>query len=102
MKIFFYMSRWVFFHQANFLLTGIFQTLGAQWLYYQGAAHKTTFLTVAALYLGMSFVYILIPRGVNQQEPEVPHRWIMLVGLLDFLGNVCVTAGLFLVGSGVN
>ena len=55
-----------------FLATGVFQTLGAQWLYYQGAADKSSFLTIAANYLGMALVYFISEgkRNVKRKRSD--------------------------------
>ncbi|RHZ46269.1 hypothetical protein Glove_627g35 [Diversispora epigaea] len=47
-------------HQTLFLLTGFYQTLAAQYLYYQGAATGTSLLTNTAQYVGMASVGLLL------------------------------------------
>ncbi|KAF9970829.1 hypothetical protein BGZ73_006388 [Actinomortierella ambigua] len=54
-------SRWnTFGHQFSFLITGIFSTIGVQWLYYQGAASSTSMLTVFLNYVGMMSVGLVL------------------------------------------
>ncbi|KAJ2958699.1 hypothetical protein NQZ79_g5731 [Umbelopsis isabellina] len=48
-------------HQVFFLLSGLCQTLGAQWLFYQGAATGSSYLTQFAQYFGMIWVGLLLP-----------------------------------------
>ncbi|ORX97917.1 hypothetical protein K493DRAFT_406759 [Basidiobolus meristosporus CBS 931.73] len=90
--------------EALFLFTGVFQTLSTQWLFYQGAADKLSFLTIGANYVGMTLVNYLIPRQeearpvTNSRFPWLP---VVTVALFDFGGNVFAAAGLFLVGSGI-
>lgn len=94
------------FWEAIFLSTGVFQTIGCQWLYYQGAAHSFSFLTVAATYFGMMLVYFL-PTETEKKNYEAltlkpfPTKAIFVISLFDFVGNLCTTVGLFLIGSGV-
>ncbi|CAG8755445.1 5929_t:CDS:2, partial [Acaulospora morrowiae] len=50
------------FHQALFLFTGFYQSIAAQYLYYQGAATGTSLLTNTAQYVGMASVgFLLLP-----------------------------------------
>jgi hypothetical protein len=96
--------------ESVFLVTGIVQTIGAQWLYYQGAAHSFSFLTVTAAYLGMMMVYFAdAPLNRNASSTKYnllsaesfPYIPVIFVSLMDFVANVCVTIGMFLIGSGV-
>ncbi len=91
-----------------FLFTGIFQTIGSQWLYYQGAADGFSLLTLACAYFGMTLVYFYIPKNPIRYDPvelkpreSIEFRKVALISSIDFLGNLLTTLGLFLVGSGV-
>ncbi|KAG2176518.1 hypothetical protein INT44_007181 [Umbelopsis vinacea] len=48
-------------HQVFFLLSGLCQTLGAQWLFYSGAATGSSYFTQVAQYFGMIWVGLLLP-----------------------------------------
>ncbi|CAO3687998.1 unnamed protein product [Umbelopsis vinacea] len=48
-------------HQMFFLLSGLCQTLGAQWLFYSGAATGSSYFTQFAQYFGMIWVGLLLP-----------------------------------------
>lgn len=107
------------FWELIFLVTGIFQTIGSQWLYYQGAAHNFSFFTVAASYLGMAAVYFFptitssapstrrLSKNKLKYDPLVeskdkfPYLTVLSISLMDFIGNLFVTMGLFIIGSGV-
>ncbi|KAK9763599.1 hypothetical protein K7432_009573 [Basidiobolus ranarum] len=94
----------VLLHQTIFLLTGVFQTLSTQWLFYQGAADKLSFLTIGANYIGMVLVNYIVPRQEKSRPvTNSPFPWlsVLWVAFFDFFANVFATAGLFLVGSGV-
>ncbi|RUS33912.1 hypothetical protein BC938DRAFT_483289 [Jimgerdemannia flammicorona] len=52
---------YIFAHQFFYILTGLFQTLGAQWLYYQGAASGKAFTTSTAQYFGMACIGLFLP-----------------------------------------
>ncbi|CAG8635621.1 92_t:CDS:2, partial [Scutellospora calospora] len=53
----------IILYQAMFLFTGFYQTISAQYLYYQGAASGTSLLTNTAQYIGTALVgLLLIPK----------------------------------------
>ncbi|OZJ04782.1 hypothetical protein BZG36_01843 [Bifiguratus adelaidae] len=61
-------SLYVAVHQVLFLLSGLLQTLGAQWLYYQGATTGASYLTALANYVGMAGVGLLLPFMVKNNS----------------------------------
>ncbi|KAI8366640.1 uncharacterized protein BYT42DRAFT_587323 [Radiomyces spectabilis] len=58
----------VLFHQTSFLLTGLWTTLGTQWLFYKGAANSLSFLTQLSSYMGMILVGLLIPLLLRKRQ----------------------------------
>ncbi|KAI8593013.1 hypothetical protein BDZ88DRAFT_405206 [Geranomyces variabilis] len=99
----------VLYNQAVFLVTGLFSTLGQQWLHYQGAADARSMLTILVTYLGMSAVYVLPdPSKLNRPrsptilaESKGPKKRAALIAVMDVGGNLVLTAGSFIVGSGL-
>ncbi|KAI8064201.1 hypothetical protein BC940DRAFT_306406 [Gongronella butleri] len=58
------------FHQCMFLLTGLVQTFGSQWMFYKGAASGDSYLTQLATYLGMTCVIFLVPSIKRRQTTK--------------------------------
>ncbi|KAI8852898.1 hypothetical protein BC829DRAFT_47861 [Chytridium lagenaria] len=105
----------ILFNQFLFLITGMANTLGAQWLKYQHAAEALSFLTLLSQYLGM-FLVVLLPTPVPVKSTgnlvervkermgafgEVSRGGVMAVAAFDVVGNMVLAAGLFLTGSGL-
>ncbi|KAL0082685.1 hypothetical protein J3Q64DRAFT_1752680 [Phycomyces blakesleeanus] len=67
-KMFGHDRLYIIFHQLLFLLTGLFTTLGIQWLFYKGAATGDSYLVQLAQYLGMVMVGLLIPFMVRNRS----------------------------------
>ncbi|KAI8981714.1 hypothetical protein BDF20DRAFT_818337 [Mycotypha africana] len=61
---------YIVFHQVLFLISGLCTTLGAQWLFYQGAATGDSYLTQLAQYLGMILVGALIPSLLKSKQKQ--------------------------------
>ncbi|GES85891.1 putative transporter/permease protein [Rhizophagus clarus] len=61
----------IIFHEALFLLSGFFTTLGQQFLYYQGAATGLSLLTNTATYIGMASVgLLLLPEWLRSRKND--------------------------------
>ncbi|CAG8510851.1 9781_t:CDS:10 [Funneliformis mosseae] len=59
----------IIFYEALFLFSGFFQTLGQQFLYYQGAATGLSLLTNTAMYMGMAAVgFFLLPKWLRRRK----------------------------------
>ncbi|KAI8822675.1 uncharacterized protein EV422DRAFT_524948 [Fimicolochytrium jonesii] len=94
----------VLWNQILFLATGLLSTLGIQKLHYMGAADGKSMLTVLTTYIGMIAI-ILIPAPKSEKRrlsvSSVEHPKVLLVAVMDVLGNLVLTIGQFSVGSGV-
>ncbi|KAJ3145587.1 hypothetical protein HDU86_000864 [Geranomyces michiganensis] len=99
----------VLYNQAIFLVTGLFSTLGQQWLHYRGAADSRSMLTILVTYLGMLAVYVLPDpqRAIRSRSPtggaeqKAQKQGSILIAVMDVGGNLILTAGSFIVGSGL-
>lgn len=98
-------------NQAIFLVTGIWQTLAAQFLYTQRAASilylllffiyldNSSLLTVLALYVGMMASGLQTSSSIRGKN--LNHASFAVIALLEVIGNIVLTVGLFFVGSGL-
>ncbi|KAJ3122214.1 hypothetical protein HK098_003014 [Nowakowskiella sp. JEL0407] len=116
-------------NQALFLGTGLVSTLGAQSLFYKGAADAQSMLTILSTYVGMVAIALIpVQNGKKSRnsaysplltedslmeelaEPRseppfvsdnIPHKAMITVALLDVFATIVLTIGLFFVGSGL-
>eukprot|EP00033_Pygsuia_biforma_P002881 GCRY01003178.1.p1 GENE.GCRY01003178.1~~GCRY01003178.1.p1 ORF type:complete len:410 (-),score=65.51 GCRY01003178.1:37-1266(-) len=96
------------FYEAVFLGTGVFTTLGNQYVAYNGAGGKESLLISASIYYGMALVNFL-PKKVGEKNDgvtslegnKVMQKDMLLMTVLDVCGNVCSAVGLVLAGSGL-
>ncbi|CAJ0827598.1 2739_t:CDS:2 [Entrophospora sp. SA101] len=90
-------------YQVLFLFTGLLQTLGTQYLYYQKATSGASFLTNLVQYIGMAAVgLLLLPNWLENRSREyINYKYIIAATLLDLIANFAITIGFFYIGSGM-
>jgi hypothetical protein len=100
----------VLFFQILFVGTGVFQTIGNQFVYYQGAAEKTTMLPLVANFLGTALaIFQPSSRSFSTPSKGKPplkllrlHLQMLIAALFECLGNAVGLIGMILAGSGVS
>eukprot|EP01090_Pellita_catalonica_P021523 TRINITY_DN8085_c0_g1_i5.p1 TRINITY_DN8085_c0_g1~~TRINITY_DN8085_c0_g1_i5.p1 ORF type:complete len:393 (-),score=24.87 TRINITY_DN8085_c0_g1_i5:339-1517(-) len=110
--------------QVVFLVTGVFQTIGNQSVYYQGAGDKRALLGVLAKAFGMVLA-VLIPKEKRSEKPQPRQQAgssglpitaqqqrkaspaykirlkLSLIALIDCLAQVIEMLGIIMAGSGL-
>ncbi len=82
-----------------FLATGLFKTIGLQWLGYAGAAKSETLIPSLIIYLGTLATRLFTKILKNTRTP--PLFSIFFMSLFEVVGHFLTMKGLFIVGSGL-
>lgn len=93
----------ILFAQFIFLITGIITTIGNQYMFYSGAADKTTLLPVAANYYGMALATVMPRKELHSSSGSliVLNYKTISLSLLDVTGLSTGMAGIIYAGSGI-